>query len=42
MDMDNRLVVTLGEGEEEDVDGVKAVKYMVTERNLTTGGEPTV
>ena len=39
MDMDSRLVVTRGWAE---VDGVKGVKYVVTERNLTMGGEHTV
>ena len=39
MDMDNRLVVTRGRVE---VVGVKEVKYVVTERNLTMGGEHTV
>ena len=41
MDMDNRLVVTRG-GRQGKVNGVKGVKYVVTERNLTIGGEHTM
>ena len=39
--MDYRLVVTRGWGRLK-VDGVKGVKYVVTERNLTMGGEHSV
>ena len=44
MDMDNRLAVARGQGVagSGEVDGVKGVKYVVTERNLTMGGEHTV
>ena len=44
MDMGNGLVVTRrerGKGRGK-IDGIKEVKYVVTERNLTTGGEYTV
>ena len=39
MDMDNRLVVTRGLRGREELGGIKGVKYAVTERNLTMGGE---
>ena len=38
-DMDNGLVVTRGEEASREVDGVKGVKYVGIERNLTMGGE---
>ena len=42
--MGNGLVVTRGEGERErgEIDEVNGVKYVVTERNLTMGGEDIV
>ena len=42
MDTDNRLVVTRGGGKRGKVDVVKGIKYGVTERNLTMGGEHTM
>ena len=41
MNMYNRLVITRGEsgGAKRKVDGIKGVKYVVTERNLTMSDE---
>ena len=42
MDMDSRLVVIRGKEGRVEVDGVKRVKYVVTERNLIMGGDHTM
>ena len=41
-DTDNRMVISRGEGGEWRTQGVKGVKYKVTERDQTLGGGNTI